>query len=357
MGKAKAKPILLSSTKGGSGKSVIAIGLFLKLKENGYNPGYFKPIGDPLSMHPSLKTDKDVNVINVVVARKFSKEEICPAFLNPALFLDELMPEETADTFARIKDAFHSMQNKTDIVLIEGNHNGHQFRTIGLDDTKWAKEFDANVIICAPIKDDDDLNDVISQYDFFKLQGINVSGVILNGINQNAFDRIEKYHKPVLTKMGINVIGGLKESRQLMKPTIAEVLDAVNGKLISGNFVKVKNNTVENFIIGAMGAESALNYLRKGVDQCVITGGDRNDVALAALETSTKLIIFTGNMEPAPSVVAQADQKGVPLAIAPSDTYTVAEKLHNIHVQIQPNEIELCRKQVEDYIDWDKIPK
>jgi BioD-like phosphotransacetylase family protein len=351
------KPILLSSTKGGSGKSVIAIGVFLKLKENGFNPGYFKPVGDPLSMHPTLKTDKDVNVITAVVARKFSKEEICPVFLNPALFLDEYMPDEIGEITGRINDAYQSMAKKTDIILIEGNHTGFQFRLLGLDDAHWAKQFNANIIICAPIKYDDDLNDVIALYDYYKMQNLNVAGVILNGLNENAFARIEKYHKKILEQRGITFIGGLKESRQLMKPTVAEVMDAVGGRLIAGNYVKIKNNLVDGFIIGAMSAESALNYLRKSVNQCVITGGDRSDIALAALETSVSVIIFTGNMEPAQSVIAKADEKGVPLIVAPGDTFTTAEKLHGIHVQIQPNEIDICREQVEQYIDWNKIPK
>ena len=72
----KSKPILLCSTKAGSGKSIIAIGMFLKLKEEGFNPGYFKAIGDAMDLRPKTKTDKDVNVITAAVARKFSKEEM-----------------------------------------------------------------------------------------------------------------------------------------------------------------------------------------------------------------------------------------------------------------------------------------
>ena len=356
-GRAPLKPLLLVSTKGQSGKSVVAIGVFLKFKENGYVPGYMKPIGDPMSMHPTLKTDKDVNVITAVVARKFSKEEICPVFLNPGLYLDEVLPNETAEIEAKIKDAFQSMKAKTNIMILEGNHSGYQFRLIGLDDAHWAKEFDANVVICAPIKDDDDLNDAVAMYDYYTMQGIHVAGVILNGLTENAFARIEKYHKPLLEKRGITVIGGLRESRQLMKPTIAEVMDAVGGRLIAGNYVKVKNNLIDSFMIGAMGAEKALNYLRKGVDQCVITGGDRADIALAALETNVAMMVFTGNMEPPTSVISLADQKGVPLIVAPGDTFTVSEQIRKIHVQIQPGEIEICREQVEKYIDWSKIPK
>ena len=148
-----------------------------------------------------------------------------------------------------------------------------------------------------------------------------------------------------------------RSSKQLEKPTVAEIMDAVQGKMIAGNFIKVKNNIIDGFLIGAMSAEAALSYLRKGVNQCVITGGDRNDVALAALEADTKLIIFTGNIEPAQNVIARAEDKGIPLVIAASDTFTVSEQLRRIHTHIQPNEIQLCKEQVDQYIDWNKIPK
>jgi uncharacterized protein len=351
------KTILLSSTKGGSGKSVIAIGLFLTLKEKGINPGYFKPIGDKMSLEPKSKTDKDVSVISAVVARKFSKEEICPQFFNPDLFLDEVLPEETEGIMQKIKDAYESIKSKTDYMIIEGNHSGYQYRVINLDDTRMAKEFGASIIICAPIGDDDDLNDIVGLYDFYKGLGLEVAGVILNGTNEMAFARIDKYHKPLLEKRGITVIGGLKESRQLAKPTVAEVLDAVSAKLLAGNFVKVKNNLIDGFMIGAMSAETALSYLRKGINQCVITGGDRSDVALAALETNTALLILTGGIEPAPFILGVAEEKGIPVALAVNDTFTVSEQIRKINTHIQPNEIILCKEQVDKYIDFDKIPQ
>ena len=101
---------MLCSTKAGSGKSVVAIGMFLKFKELGKNPGYFKPIGDAMSMEPKSKTDKDVSVISAVVSRKFSKEEICPQFFNPGYYLDEVLPEEVDQIKDKIfrKETIHN---------------------------------------------------------------------------------------------------------------------------------------------------------------------------------------------------------------------------------------------------------
>ena len=351
------KTIMLTSTKAGSGKSIIAIGLFLKFKEQGMNPGYFKPIGDAMSMKTKTKTDKDVNVLTQLVDRKFSKEEICPQFFNPGYYLDEVTPEDVEEVMDKITDAYTDMATKVDIMLIEGNHNVNQLSPLKLDDITMAKKFDAEVIICAPIKDDDDLNDVYATYQYLKLNNVKVAGVILNSMTEMAFARIEKYHKPLLENLGITVIGGLKNSKQLEKPTIAEIMEATHAKLISGIFIRVKNNLVNSFVIGAMGAEASLSYLRRGSNQCVITGGDRSDIALAALDSSTSLILFTGNIDPSARVKSVAEEKGIPLILAPADTFTVTEQIRKIHRHIQANEIEICRQQVEDYIDWAKIPK
>ena len=295
-------------------------------------------------------------MISAVVARKFSKEEICPHFLSPVYFLDEITLEETKEVKEKITDAYKAMAGKgLDMILIEGNHSVNQFRSIGLDDAYFAKEFNADVLICCPVADDDDINDVVSVNDWLKGQEIPVKGVILNSVSDIADTRIEQYHKPLLEKLGITVVGGLKKSKQLEMPVTSEIIEAVNGKLIVGNYIKIKNNIVEGFVIGAMGSETALSYLRQGRNNCVITGGDRSDIAVAAIETDTKLIIFTGNMEPAAQIQSLAEEKGVGLVVAPGDTFTVSEQIRKIHTHIQPNEIGICKEQVEKYIDFSKI--
>ncbi|WP_457557270.1 DRTGG domain-containing protein [Candidatus Harpocratesius sp.] len=342
------KNIMLTSTKSGAGKSVVAIGLFLKMKEMGKRMGYFKPIGDAMTRQEKSRTDKDVSVISSVVARKFSKEEICPYFLNPESYLDEILPEDSIKIHQKIRDTFSSIEAKSDYIIIEGNHSYNQYSPVNLDDLYFAKEFNADMVICAPISDDNDLNSVIFCYKYITSRNLKVLGVVLNARTKTAEVRIQKYHKKILAEQGIRVIGSLQNVKDLEKPTIAEIMDATGAKLYSGDFLKVKNQLVGSFIIGAMGVDAALKILRTNIDKCVITGGDRTDIALAALDTSTKVIIFTGNMDPVPRVVSVAQEKEVPLLTTNTDTFTVAEQIRRIKTHIQPNEIQICRDQVEN---------
>lgn len=348
------KTIIISSTQASAGKSAVAIGLYLKMKEQDIDVGYFKPIGDSMEQAPKSRADKDVSVISAVVQRQYSKEEICPQFFTPEYVLDEVYLDETAPINQKISDTFSKMQSKADVIIIEGNHSISQYSSLGLDDIQTAKKFNANMIIITPIQDDNNFNQLVSTYQHSKLAGINVLGVIMNAMSPTAEVRITRYYNPILEALNIPNIGFLKNSRELEKPTIAEIMDATGSKLISGEFIRVKDRLVNTFMIGAMQRESALSHFRKGVDKCVITGGDRSDLALAALETSTKAILFTGNMPPNKRVISAAEQKDIPLLVSPNDTFTVAEQIKNIKTKIQPSEIEICRELIEN-LDWNKI--
>jgi len=59
-------------------------------------------------------------------------------------------------------------------------------------------------------------------------------------------------------------------------------------------------------MVGAMNVDSALAHFRRQPNKAVITGGDRPDIQLAALETSTRCLILTGNLPPNPLIIGRA---------------------------------------------------
>ena len=84
---------------------------------------------------------------------------------------------------------------------------------------------------------------------------------------------------------------------------------------------------MENLIVGAMGADSALAYFRRGPKKAVITGGDRPDIQLTAMETSTRCLILTGNIRPGPQIISRAEERGVPIVLTRHDTMTAIERI------------------------------
>jgi BioD-like phosphotransacetylase family protein len=79
-----------------------------------------------------------------------------------------------------------------------------------------------------------------------------------------------------------------------------------------------------------MTAEAALRVFRKQTNKAVITGGDRTDIQLAALETSTACLVLTGNLHPSPLIVKQAEAFGIPILLVRTNTMETVEAIESI---------------------------
>lgn len=87
-------------------------------------------------------------------------------------------------------------------------------------------------------------------------------------------------------------------------------------------------------------------------------GGDRADMALATLETSTSALILTGGLYPDVKVVSRAAEKGVPVILVHYDTYTAIEKISEISRRISPGDaagIKIAKENIERHCDWQAI--
>jgi len=343
------------STAPGSGKTAVSIGLFLTFKEDGMNPGYFKPVGDPFSDVKVTKADKDVNVIHRMLERKYSREEICPIFISPTAFLDEIPSDKVNGVKELIKDAFDEMAEKTDIVLIEGNHDYTQFHSLELNDPQMAKLLDSQVILVSMCKDDSDLDKIIMALEEIKRYELKLRGIILTNMSELQLTKSKDKYEGIFQERKVPLLGVIPESKLLSSPTVAEVLEASGGKLLTEDLKEVKDNRVERFVIGAMQISSAISYLRKAQNLGVITGGDRSDIILTAIEIGVSLIVLTGNLQPEVVALAKAQEKGIPIILVSTDTYTTAMNIQNVRIQIQQGETDLCKDQAQKYIEWKKL--
>jgi BioD-like phosphotransacetylase family protein len=82
---------------------------------------------------------------------------------------------------------------------------------------------------------------------------------------------------------------------------------------------------VETLSIGAMNVNSAMEFFRRRRNMAVVTGADRTDIQLAALEASTQCLILTGVGEPLPQLLSRAEELEVPVLKVDHDTLTTVE--------------------------------
>ena len=93
---------------------------------------------------------------------------------------------------------------------------------------------------------------------------------------------------------------------------------------------------VETLSIGAMGVNSAMEFFRRRRNMAVVTGADRTDIQLAALEASTQCLILTGLGEPLSQLIHRAEELEVPILKVELDTLSSVEIIEQAfgHVRI-----------------------
>jgi hypothetical protein len=115
---------------------------------------------------------------------------------------------------------------------------------------------------------------------------------------------------------------------------------------------------VEDVLVGAMTPESALSYFRRSLRKAVVTGGDRSDIQLAALQTDTSVLILTGNFYPDVRVLARAEELGVPVLLVPYDTFTTIREIASLSGRIKATDtqkIHIAKKLVQNHVNWRDI--
>jgi hypothetical protein len=112
---------------------------------------------------------------------------------------------------------------------------------------------------------------------------------------------------------------------------------------------------VETLTIGAMNVSSALKYFRKARNMAVVTGGDRTDIQLAALESSTQCLILTGHLPPSPLVIGRAEEMEIPVLSVDLDTLTTVEIIDSTFGSVrlhEPIKVECVTQLMAEHLEF-----
>jgi uncharacterized protein len=343
------------SGKAGGGKTATALGLGIKLRQEGLKVSYFKPLG--FRKGTEKKGDDDVTLMREVLDLPFSGETISPVTVN-AHYLTARFLEKDKNLLPSIKSAFKKCSDGYDVVLIDGSIEPYIGQNQGLDDFSLASILDAVAMPVIKADDDFQLDQNLFYIDLWKIHKVDVLGAIFNNVSQTQWNKSSSIYKPLVEDKGYPVLGIIPRQTEISSPTVAEFHDVLHGELLAAP--DHLNRIVEEVVVGTMTIESALSYLRRAPNKALVTGGDRSDMALTALETSTSVIIFTGGLYPDVRVLARAEEKGVPVILVHEDTYSTLENLHSVYRSIHPQNsdaIKLVEETIEKYVDWKKVLK
>ena len=352
------KPIYLVSLREHVGKSLLSIGILQKLQKEGKKVAYFKPIGVPKGAF-SNKADHDVGfILSTVFKTSKPYDIVSPISIPESYYLDLVDIAKKEVYLNKIKSAYEDISEGMDYIIIEGSANIRKFIRVGLDDVSIAQALGINdLIYIEKVSSDKSIDNFFFTKKYFDFRNVNFKGIIFNKINFEYIPRIKELAAEHINKFNIPIIGIIENKFELWDARVSEIQEYIGGEFINEPASAGLNNRVENYVIGAMNVQPALKYLRQVHHAAVVTGGDRTDLAMAALETDCACLILTGFIQPDLSVITRANEKGIPIILSPSDTYTTIRNMEKLKPGIQEDEVEIALDLVENQLDWDLLLK
>ncbi|MDJ0864951.1 MAG: phosphate acetyltransferase [Myxococcota bacterium] len=177
----------------------------------------------------------------------------------------------------------------------------------------------------------------------FEEEGCAVVATLVNRVDpdrleatRTRFEQDWKHEDPVFA---------VPEDEILARPTVAQIVDALGGRLLHGDEARLQSEA-RSFAIGAMQMENVLERLEPG--SLVITGGDRADVVLACLASvrsegcpNLAGVLLTGGFELPASVVRLIEglpRVEVPIVAVGTDTYSTARTVGDLTASIGPQD-------------------
>ncbi|MDP3045447.1 MAG: phosphotransacetylase family protein [Bacillota bacterium] len=335
----------------GSGKTAVALGLALKLRKEGVNAGYFKPVGTTAGVLG--KHDDDGVLMQKVLGMDEDLETIVPFTVANFYISNFKHPDKCRE---RVLQCYNRIAAKYEVVIIDGTSFPWVMASFGLDAITLAAELGAGILCTIQVENDFDFDEALFFNRHAESRGVAVVGTIFNNIPRQMLAKTEGVYSQLLTGFGYEFLGAIPSRREIYSPTVAEYQEALNGEVLAGE--EHLDLLVEDVLVGAMTIESALDTLRRALNKAVIIGGDRSDYALAALETSTSVLILTGGLYPNIRVIARAEEKGVPVILVHYDTVTTVERISEVTRRIKPKDskaIAMALENIEQYCRWEAI--
>ncbi|MDE3087964.1 MAG: phosphotransacetylase family protein [Chloroflexota bacterium] len=346
--------LYIVSTESFSGKTALCYGIATRLKRDGMRVGYFKPLVFFGKRVEGRTISEDAPFMRAALGLKESDDTLAPVVLD-ALAIEHAAAGKPNDYVARIDRAFALASRDKDVVVVEGAANLAEGTLLGLLPQQMADRLNASVLAVAKYNHDlvgDGL--LAAQVQF----GKRFVGAVVNEVPPPRMEFAAHSIVPHLEARGIHVYATLPQERLLLSITVNEIADALDGEIL--NSPERGEELVENIMVGAMSVDSALSYFRRKPNKAVITGGDRADILLAALETSTRCLVLTGNLRPSPIILGRAEELGVPLILAKQDTLSAVEIIQQYFGKLrlhQPRKVERFEQLLNERFDFARLYK
>ena len=344
--------LYVTSTETFAGKSALSIGLATHFARDGLSFGYMKPISRAVRLVAGQLVDEDVQFIKDEFDLPDPMALLMPVALTPHLEEAILRGKEKTDFLSKVKDAYGQLRQGRDVMLLEAGTNFREGSLIGLPSPDMADALNVRELMVVR-HSENVVDDILSARHWL---GPSLVGIVINVVPRQHRGYVEEVVRPYMESQGIPILGVLPEERLLQSITVQELVQILAGELLC--CPDSAEELVEHFMVGAMSVDSALAHFRRKPNKAVITGGDRPDIQLAALETSTRCLILTGNLRPSQVILERARSVGVPIILVEHDTLTTVETIEEVFGRTrfhQKKKIQRFVRLMEGRFDYERL--
>lgn len=347
--------LYVCSTDSFSGKTALCVGLGRYFLQRGLNFGYMKPLRITPGEIEGQRPDEDVRLCGSLAGLEQLADLTAPVNLTSHDLEAMLHGSATAPMYLeRVRDAYHRISQERQFLLLEGGADLGEGAVVDLAPPQLAKILRARALVI--LKYTSDLQVIDDALMARQIMGETLIGVVLNMVPAQARSWAEKTVAPALNLRGIRVYAVLPQQNLLQAISVREIAEVLEGDILCGE--QNQDELVENLMVGAMNVDAALSYFRRKPNKAVITGGDRVDIQLAALETSTRCLVLTGNLHPRSVILNRASEVGVPVILATQDTYSAVEIIKNAFGKTrfrQEKKVQIIDQLLGEHFEFDAL--
>ncbi len=313
--------LYITSIEAFSGKTALCLGIGQRLLRDGFSIGYMKPVSTAAQRVHGRAVDEDADFVRKVLSLPDDSETITPVALTPDI-VDEILTGKSQIDFEKaLLEAHAKVAADRDVVILEGGGSLREGYIVDLPTPRVSSLLKAPELVI--VKYDNNLQVVDDALTAQKRLGDSMLGVVINAVPKLHMEFVQEVVTKALEARKVHTYAVLPQERLLLSISVAELVEMLRGETLCG--ADRLQELVEYLMVGAMSVDSALTYFRRKPNKAVITGGDRPDIQLAALETSTKCLILTGNLQPSPIILGRAEEVGVPVILVKYDTLSTVE--------------------------------
>ena len=353
---ARSSALLIGSCEPFSGKSAVVLGLARQWLQRGVPVRIGKPLADSADLGAGGSgplIDDDVRFVGQILG--LNEQQLVPSVhLQGAEAARERLLAGTLEAGAGFTQLKQQLQEGGDgITLLEGAGGLNDGLLYGLNLVQVARGLEAPVVLVHSWNGCHSAESLLAAREQL---GDLLCGVVLNGLPPEQLPAVRAEVVPALERLGVPVLGVMPRSPLLRSVTVEELVRRLDAQVLCCR--DRLDLLVETLSIGAMNVNSAMEFFRRRRNMAVVTGADRTDIQLAALEASTQCLILTGAGEPLPQLISRAEELEVPLLKVEHDTLTTVEVIESAfgHVRLHESvKATYAFRLVEEHCDFEPL--